>query len=92
MVRDTPCGCAEVVTGAAVSFYRLMATKIAAVLDVDEMVVAVDFRPARYCVNRRVNPKDLGGVDWNPASERVDGPTVRPSSVSDTRAASDSAG
>ena len=44
---------------------------------------------AKFCVRKRMDPKDLGGVNWNPASERLDESAVWPSPVSGTRVGGD---
>ena len=61
--------CADVRAGASVIFFKLAGRKSAperrgpaATLDIDETGVAV----GRYCAHRRIDPNDVGDVEWNP--------------------------
>ena len=62
----------------------------AAIREIDDTGVAAKFqgqtlRVSRCCGCRQVEPKDVGDVNWNPASGGMDGPRGLPSSASGRR-------
>ena len=49
------------------------------------------FQVARYCVHKRVDPKNVGEVQWTPDSDRSEEMEVWPSSVLGKRGGGDAA-